>query len=41
MIVADQITDAAELEANPYKIIEIGKKVTRRVLGVGVQFVDV
>lgn len=27
--------------ANPTKIIENGKKVTRKILGVGVEFIDV
>jgi hypothetical protein len=41
MVVYDQVTVPAELVANPVKIIEQGKKVTQRVLGIGVSFVDV
>jgi hypothetical protein len=41
MVIRDELTNDVELIANPFKIIEQGKKVTKRVLGIGVEFMDV
>ena len=40
MVVYDEVIQAAELIAEPFKIIEKGKKITRRFMGVGVSYVD-
>lgn len=41
MVIYDQITQTAELDAEPLKIILVDKTATRKVLGVGVEFEDV
>ena len=38
MVIYDQIIQEAELIAEPYKIIQVGKNATRKVMGIGVQF---
>jgi len=41
MVIYDEIIKDAELIAEPAKIMKIGKNVTRRVLGIGVEFKDI
>jgi hypothetical protein len=41
MIIFDQVAKKVNVKATPMKVIEIGKVIVRKILGIGIQYSDV